>query len=90
MARLLKPDGSDSFVKPKQGKTFKLDELQKYVGGYIQVITIGDKMIVMNEEGKMKGLPPNEAATSILYLAGGMLDDFVVGDVVVCDIYEMN
>lgn len=37
-----------------------LDEFQKIVGGYIEVIPFGmDYLLVLNEEGKLEGLEPN-------------------------------
>jgi len=63
-----------------------LESAQKFVGGMVQGIEFpnGDYMI-MNEEGKLLGLPVNEKATKLWrdtftkdkYLFG--YDDFVVG-----------
>lgn len=37
-----------------------LENLQKFVGGYIETVTIAeDVVIVCNEEGKLRGLPYN-------------------------------
>ena len=43
-----------------------LEELQKLVGGYIEVHTLrnGDSLI-MNEEGLMQNLPINQEATKL-------------------------
>ena len=81
--RLIKPDGSVEPYPPR-GKTYTLEELQKAVGGYIQILTMPDgKLMVFNEEGKLKGLPPNEAATRLM---GSQLlpGDFIVGNALVC------
>ena len=63
-----------------------LEEAQEFVGGYVQGIEFpnGDYMI-MNEEGKLMGLPLNPEATTLWrstftkdkYLFGH--DDFVAG-----------
>ena len=63
-----------------------LEQAQKFVGGYVEGITFpnGDYLIV-NEEGKLMGLPINEQATKLWkdtfdndnYVIGR--DDFVVG-----------
>lgn len=55
-----------------------LDELQEMVGGYIEIVSLanGDQMIV-NEEGKIKGLPINKKATE-LYV-GEEMDDTCAG-----------
>ena len=44
-----------------------LKEMQDFVGGYIQVVTgvNGNEDIVINEEGKMNGLPMNVVATTM-------------------------
>ena len=37
-----------------------LDALKSLVGGYIEVVTLDDNiLLICNEEGKMQGLPPN-------------------------------
>ena len=63
-----------------------LKEAQAFVGGYVEGISMpnGDYLIV-NEEGKLKGLPFNEQASKLWkdtfdndsYITGR--DDFVVG-----------
>ena len=69
-----------------ESKTPSLKEAQDFVGGYVECITFpnGDVLIV-NEEGKLKGLPLNPEATTLWrstftkdkYSFG--YDDFVVG-----------
>ena len=90
MAEIIKPDGSRQTVAPKRGKRFKLDELQAIVGGYIEIIALPNQYImVLNEEGKLKHLPSNAAATA---LARGTIagSDFIVGDVLVCASKEVS
>ena len=63
-----------------------LEQAQKFVGGYVEGITFpnGDYLII-NEEGKLMGLPINEQATKLWkdtfdndnYITGRK--DFVVG-----------
>ena len=66
MAILYKTDGSVTPVSPKEGKYFSLKELQGYVGGYIQIVPLPNgEELVINEEGKLDGLPTNQLATSI-------------------------
>jgi hypothetical protein len=80
MARWIKADGTEVTVKPLHGKTFTLEELQKYVGGFIELVYTNDgKEMYLNEEGKLKCLPVNRTA-SLLYMG----DDLIVGDVLVC------
>lgn len=79
------PQGSGAAVEvfPENGETFTLEELQKYVGGYIQTcITIDNRTIYMDEDAKIKGRHINARAT-LLYVNG--LVDPVRGDVLVLD-----
>ena len=62
-----------------------LEELQKLVGGYIEILYSPDgKQIVINEEGKMQGLPINYEATKI-WLGTKHWHDVIVGDAVVLE-----
>lgn len=83
MARLIKATGEIIEVKPKstaKKPKFTLDELQHYVGGYIERVEIDIERkrmdMICNEEGQLKGLPVNYGACRLT----GML---IVGDVVV-------
>ena len=62
MNKLYKPDLTSEDIKPADGKKFTLKELQKMVGGYIEVYPIpsGKGYIICNENGINQGLPPNE------------------------------
>lgn len=52
--------------------------------GYIEIVPAGNgKIMVIDEEGKLKGKPINEAATMIFMHAGYY--DIIVGDALVCD-----
>ena len=90
MATLMKSNGETSNVAPANGQEFTLAELQGYVGGYIQCLYPPDgSVLVINEDGKLNGLPLNQAATRI---ARGriMADDFIVGDALQCSTKEMG
>ena len=81
MAILIKANGRKKTISPDNQTNFTLEELQKYVGGSIQMVqTKDDRIIVMNEEGKIKKLLPNKRATK-LYEYGEY--DYIVGDVLV-------
>lgn len=60
---------------------FTLEELQKAVGGYIQIVRgcITQMLLVIDDEGKLKNKPVNPLAT-MLYAPG---IDCIVGDVVI-------
>lgn len=77
MAYILKVDGT---IIENCGTS--LSELQEAVGGYIQLVSTkeGNQMVI-NEEGKINGLPINAAATK-MYQYGQY--DLIVGDVVIC------
>jgi len=77
-ATLIKTDGQISLIE--RYTPFKLETLQKLVNGYIEIVPTKDgKLMVLNEEGKLKNLPINMTATNMVEL------DVIVGDVVVCD-----
>lgn len=86
-AKWLKANCDVVEVTPKNGRDFQLDELKRFVGGFIEIVRINDKQImVVNEEGKLNGLPYNSLATEALILAyQGRVDDYIVGDVLLCD-----
>lgn len=78
MAQLIKSNGETIEITPKNGKDFKWEELYKMIGGYIEIIRVGNgNILVVDEEGKVKCCPINIAAS---HLAGQV----VVGDVVFC------
>ena len=56
-----------------------MKKLQDMVGGYIQVVEIKGKQIIIDEEGKLKDKPLNEEATDLW----GVDYDVIVGDAVV-------
>ena len=84
MAQIIKTTGEVEEVKPYKGKIFTLGQLQEIVGGYIEILHLPDnKLMVVNEEGRLKGLPLNHKA-SILY------NNLIVGDVLVCEFKQIN
>ena len=82
----IKSDGTLVKVPSKEIPT--LEDLQALVGGYIEVIptritrTENGPMMVVNEEGKLLGLPRNDIATFLGCSATHPLEDYIVGDVV--------
>ena len=85
MAQLIRPNGSETLREPAQGESFTLEELQALVGGYIEIVRrLPDgQLMVVDEEGRMKGKPPNGVASR---LAG----QFIVGDTLILDDKEMG
>jgi hypothetical protein len=85
MATIVKVDGSE---EPLSDCT--LASLQKVVGGYIEIVQTNDgRLVVLDEEGKLKGKPVNAKATE---LTRGIVDvfDLIVGDVVVASHSEID
>lgn len=84
-AYLISVDGDITNVMPENDKEFRLDEAQKKVDGYIEIVYLNKKQImIINEEGKFCK-KYNPFATAIAKLYHALLDnDYICGDVVVC------
>ena len=90
MGILMKANGDVSEVYPKKKRHgFSLDEMQGFVGGYIEIIGVGEKFLVLNEEGKLNGLEINQKATEIFQKYYGKTD-LIVGDVLLADENEID
>lgn len=90
MGILMKANGDVSEVYPtKKGHGFSLKELQGFVEGYIEIVGIGKKFLVLNEEGKLNGLEINLKATEIFQKHYGVTD-VIVGDVLLADENEID
>ena len=67
MALLIEANGSEQTIHPQNKKRFSLEELQKFVGGYIErVPTQEPKDFLVNEEGLLKRLPMNGKASTLV------------------------
>lgn len=69
------------------GSKLSLEDMQGLVGGYIEHVGIHVtidgvlyKHLIVNEEGKLDGLPVNAKATEIVNFIG--IADIIVGDVI--------
>ena len=90
MARVLYVDGTQATVMPASPPAFSLEELQAMVGGWIEVVYLPDgRLMVIDEEGKLKSYPRNEQATR---LAAGRLQlgDYIAGTAVIVTLEEMG
>src|SRR5579875_2391351 len=75
-AMILRSDGTQETIQPSNGSTFTLAELQAIVGTgapagchWIEIVPTKDgRIMVINEEGKLYGLPRNEQATALAAL----------------------
>ena len=58
IAQIIYADGRVTPFKPKNGTDFSLEELKEVVGGYIEIFDLHNgQILVVNVEGKLKGLP---------------------------------
>ena len=84
MAVIIKISGEKENIEPLNGKLFSLSELQKAVGGYIQIVPINSgeytgKLMIVDEEGKWKANAQiNEEASEIA-------NQMIVGQVMIID-----
>ncbi len=89
MAKWMKADGTTEAVAPKNGESFKLKELQAFVGGSIEIAyprsrRYWGQILVCNEEGLLRSdFVVNAEATRIM---GSPL----VGDVLLCNDEEVH
>jgi len=76
VAMWMKSNGDVVHVVPSKGTAFTLPEVQEMVGGYVERVKLpGGMVLLVNEEGLIRGLPGNKAASE----AAGMP---IVGDAV--------
>lgn len=91
MAHLMLPDGKIVNVKPAGGRYFTLEEMQQAVGGYIEMVHLpSGRVLVVNEEGLLKGLPENPRASMLWQTEFGVANGNIVGAALVCGKGEVN
>jgi hypothetical protein len=85
MVKILRVDGTEEDLLPESGnKRLTLTQLQKAVGGYIELIkSYREGIMFADEDGNMKGRQMNVMASS---LAGQK----IVGDVVIGSVEELS
>lgn len=84
MALIIKANGVFEKVEPNNGLSFSCKELKGIVDGYIEVLNLSPiAYIVVNEDGKLIGLPYNPNATAIYQTMTGS-SDYIVGDALFC------
>lgn len=91
MATLIKTDGTQQQIQPKNGTDFQLDELQKYVDGNIDTINLRNgEILVINDNGK-DFYPTNKTATEIAHKHNAIFYyDWIDGDVILCKNEEVQ
>lgn len=82
---LITPEASVTPLVPANGRDFTLEELQKSVGGCIEILDLTEKSImIVNEDGKGR-LYPNMMATVIAKASNAILPwDYIAGNAVMC------
>ena len=85
MAEIIKTDGTRTATTPANRAYFTLEEMQRAVGGLVQIVELDDKQsMILNEEGKLLDQPYNEEADEIFHQHFVTLD-YIVGDVLLCE-----
>ena len=98
MATLLKVDGTTQQVRPERGSKFTLEELQGYVGGYIEILHLDimdvrrrSLMLIINEEGKLNNLHPNDWTTCLFdVFSKPLVSDYIAGPALLVDSSEVD
>ena len=84
-AKIIYTDKEDEDYTPNNGKTFELDELQGIVDGNFEIVRLRDgRIIIVDEDGKLKDKAVNIPATNILR-RDHFTTDYIVGTAIVCD-----
>lgn len=93
MSTWIQANGTVTVVEPENGSTYNLKELDAFVGGFIEIVYLSDEQVmVLNEEGKLNDLPFNALATKLAHATfrDYSVDDYIVGDVLVCQADEIE
>ena len=84
-AKIIYTDKEAEDYTPKNGKTFELEELQGIVDGNFEIVRLKDgRIIIVDEDGKLKNKAVNIPATNILR-RDHYTTDYIVGTAIVCD-----
>lgn len=72
-------------INPKNNHKFQLEELQNYMQGDIEIISLTKNLVmVINENGVSSGLPYNFLATQIMVEYCPNIKDVIIGNAIVC------
>lgn len=95
MAVVITPNYEVTPIEPENGK-FTLELLQSIVEGYIEIVHIGnDELMVVNEEGRLRGMEVNDVATTYLnirklYVGENPVTTPIVGIALFCKCSEID
>ena len=76
---------SEPIIKTIDDVEPTLTEMQKFVGGYIEVVYLNkESMMIIDEEGKIKDKPLNKEATDIAHEHKAIYNtDYIAGDAMI-------
>lgn len=67
MGKWIKTDGTQQEVPPEDGKEYTLQEMNGFVGGYLEALRLTNNLVMyVNEEGVRLQLPLNFKAMEVL------------------------
>ena len=81
---LITPRGEKQEAIPRDGVAFSVTELQDLVQGYIDVVEIGESLIVFDVDGAYNNKLYNKTATELIRSSDSEWNGFVAGNAVVC------
>lgn len=63
----IEANGKETPISPANGSNYSLREVQGHVGGLVELVRLRGTTDIMlvDEEGLLKGLPPNYKATAL-------------------------
>lgn len=88
MSDILIKDGTKRPIAPMNGSDYSLGEMQYYVGGPIETLRVGKKIMVVNEEGKIRGMKLNKVATDKIIMDG--YSDYICGPAMLIEPSHIN
>jgi hypothetical protein len=59
-----------------------LKEAQAFVGGTVEMVSVNDGILLVNEDGKSKNLPINDEANRLYEQAYGVDEDIILGNAI--------
>ena len=59
-----------------------LEQAQKFVGGYVEMVRVNDGELLINEDGKTKHLPINDDASRLYEQTYGVDEDIILGNAI--------
>lgn len=88
MSDILIKDGTKRPIAPMNGTDYSLKEMQNYVGGPIETLRVGEKIMVVNEEGKIRNMIPNRVASGMIIMDGCL--DYICGPAMLIEPSHIN